>query len=192
MDTKPNFSSPNFLKNGNLKQRKIWEEIKRHSIFDSISKYGPVFAGTVPLEIDIDESDVDILCSYKDSEEFKLELGTSFSRFYDFEIEEKNFQNLATIITRFRIENFKYEIFAQPIPVESQMGFVHMIVEHRILTFAVPEFGEKIKDLKLRGRTTEQAFCDLLRIDEDPYEYLFELRTWSDPEIKNLILQKGF
>ncbi|XDD50083.1 DUF4269 domain-containing protein [Leptospira sp. WS92.C1] len=54
------------------------------------------------------------------------------------------------------------------------------------------KFKEKIKDLKRKGWKTEPAFCNLLHIREDPYQFLYDLRLLSDNELERLIFHFDF
>ena len=55
-----------YLKDGNYKQRKSYEILNASNLFNILEKYNPVLAGTIPIDIDIDKSDLDIVCEVKD------------------------------------------------------------------------------------------------------------------------------
>ncbi|MBW0432952.1 DUF4269 domain-containing protein [Leptospira yasudae] len=186
------FLSTDYLKNGNPIQKRLWKDLDENSILGKISKFNPVIAGTIPLEIDHDQSDVDILCSFSQIEEFSEVCTSSFSVFSDFKLERKKFQDADSIVVRFYTKEFAYEIFGQRIPVIDQMGFVHLQVEQKILSIAGTRFRDNIRSLKRKGLKTEHAFCDLLGIKENPYQTLFDLRLFSDEELRNFILASEF
>ncbi|TGL80019.1 DUF4269 domain-containing protein [Leptospira yasudae] len=192
MNFETSFLSSDYLKNGNSKQKRLWKDLEEHSILGRISKFNPVLAGTIPLGIDHDQSDADILCSFSKIEEFSEVCISSFSDFSYFKLERKKFQDADSTVVRFYTREFAYEIFGQKIPVIDQMGFVHLQVEHKILSIAGTRFRDNIRSLKRKGLKTEHAFCDLLGIKGNPYQRLFDLRLFSDEELRNLILKSEF
>ncbi|RHX81209.1 DUF4269 domain-containing protein [Leptospira yasudae] len=192
MNFETSFLSADYLKHGNTKQQRLWKDLEEHSILGRISKFNPVLAGTIPLEIDHEQSDADILCSFSQIEEFSEVCTSSFSVFSDFKLERKKFQDADSIVVRFYTREFAYEIFGQRIPVIDQMGLVHLQVEHKILSIAGTRFRDNIRVLKRKGLKTEHAFCDLLGIKGSPYQTIFDLRLFSDEELRNFVLTSEF
>ena len=56
------FTTTDYLKTGSDRQKLIFGVLQRNQIFEILSKFNPVLAGTFPIEIDIPGSDLDILC----------------------------------------------------------------------------------------------------------------------------------
>jgi hypothetical protein len=56
------FTTIDYLKEGNDRQKKAYEVLLKYKIFEKLSNYSPLLAGTVPIEIDIEGSDLDIIC----------------------------------------------------------------------------------------------------------------------------------
>lgn len=48
------------------RQRQAHETLSALRIFDVLAKYRPVLTGTVPLGLDVDSSDLDIVCEAQD------------------------------------------------------------------------------------------------------------------------------
>ncbi|MBM9576588.1 DUF4269 domain-containing protein [Leptospira sp. 201903070] len=191
-----NFRNARFLvdslKIGNQKQKLLWEDLEEYSILKTLLKYDPYLAGTIPLGIDHDQSDVDILCEFSNEEEFYSFGEFTFKNFKGFQILRKIFQDLPAILIRFQTEKFKYEIFAQRLPVLQQMGYVHFMIESEILFLGGPRFKEGIQTLKKEGWKTEEAFCKLLGIREDPYRFLFGLIFFPPEELRKFVLESEF
>ncbi|OCK52267.1 hypothetical protein BA768_13015 [Chryseobacterium sp. CBo1] len=166
------FTKLNYLKIGNEKQRIIYEVLTKYKIFDILKKYSPILAGTIPIEIDIEESDLDIICEVKDKVEFEKFLIQAFKDF-DLKIEILKINNEKSLVCNFKLEEFPIEIFGQNKPTTQQNAYLHMIAEYKILQEKGEEFKQKIIDLKKQGMKTEHAFGMLLHL-ENPYEDLLK------------------
>ena len=58
---KIDFRNIDYLKFGNTKQRKIHKIITEYHLFEILNEYKPILVGTIPINIDLDESDADII-----------------------------------------------------------------------------------------------------------------------------------
>jgi hypothetical protein len=163
------FTNIDYLKNGNNKQRLAYAALTRYKIMADLKQFDPLLVGTIPISIDIEESDLDIICYFKESIEFKEHIIRRFSDFDCFSIKEKIGQELKTVIAKFRIDNFDVEIFGQNIPTRQQNAFRHMIIEHRFLCERDDAFRQTIIDLKRQGYKTEPAFGIVLGLTGNPY-----------------------
>ncbi|WP_050009687.1 DUF4269 domain-containing protein [Flavobacterium sp. B17] len=56
------FTTINYLKTGNQKQKRAYEILTKYRIFEKLKDFSPLLAGTIPIEIDTEESDLDIIC----------------------------------------------------------------------------------------------------------------------------------
>jgi len=166
------FTKLDYLKIGNERQRIIYEVLTKYKIFDILKNYSPILAGTIPIEIDIEESDLDIICEVKDKVEFEKFLIQAFKDF-DLKIQILNINNEKSLVCNFILEGFTIEIFGQNKPTTQQNAYLHMIAEYKILQEKEEEFKQKIIDLKKQGMKTEPAFGMLLHL-ENPYEDLLK------------------
>ncbi|KQT20893.1 hypothetical protein ASG31_17090 [Chryseobacterium sp. Leaf404] len=166
------FTKPDYLKTGNEKQKRVFEVLIKYRIFERLKGYYPILAGTIPIEIDIKGSDLDIICEVKDQVEFKNFLNKTFSEF-DLNIETIVINGTTSVVCNFKIEEFPVEIFGQNKQTTQQNAFLHMIAQHKILMEKGEEFKQKIIDLKKKGIKTEPAFGALLNL-ENPYEDLLK------------------
>ena len=170
-----NFRNIEYLKHGNERQKLAFYEIRHHRIFKILEKYNPILTGTIPIEIDLPESDLDIICECENHSEFKNYLTKEFSEKEDFKIYSKNQNGIESTVAKFKTDNFLFEIFGQNIPTEKQNAYRHMIIENRILNEKGVDFKRKIKELKSDGLKTEPAFAELLGIKGNPYTELLKL-----------------
>ncbi|WP_316932443.1 DUF4269 domain-containing protein [Cellulophaga baltica] len=170
-----NFRNIEYLKSGNERQKLAFSEIKKYKVLEKLKKYNPILAGTIPIEIDVPESDLDIICECQNHSEFKAYLLDQFSQKKDFKVYSILQNDIESTIAEFKTENFLFEIFGQNIPTERQDAYRHMIIERNILEEKGFEFKQKVKDLKSSGIKTEPAFAKLLGLEGDPYIELLKL-----------------
>ena len=170
-----NFRTIEYLKSGNERQKLAFSEIKKHKVLEKLKKYNPILTGTIPIEIDVPESDLDIICECQNHSEFKAYLLDQFSQKKDFKVYSILQNDIESTIAEFKTDNFLFEIFGQNIPTERQDAYRHMIIERNILEEKGFEFKQKVKDLKSSGIKTEPAFAKLLGLEGNPYIELLKL-----------------
>lgn len=169
------FTNINYLKVGNARQQKAFNELTKLSIFKNLQAYNPLLTGTIPIGIDLPESDLDIICECLDHFKFSATLKFLYANQMNFEIKTDYWNGLKSTIATFQSGEFEIEIFGQNCPSENQNAFKHMIIEHQILNSKDDEFRAQIIELKKLGFKTEPAFAKLLGIDGDPYQELLKL-----------------
>lgn len=140
-----------------------------------LSGFDPVLVGTIPIDIDVPGSDLDILCCWQDAEEFCTVLKRLFSTQEGFCIRMESIRGQISVIASFILEGWEVEIFGQNIPTRQQMGYRHMLVEERIVKERGDQFRHAVRSLKMQGIKTEPAFAQLLGLGGDPYLALLEL-----------------
>lgn len=170
-----NFKNIEYLKAGNHRQKLAFAEIKQHNVLETLKKYNPILTGTIPIEIDLPESDLDIICECKNHKEFKSYLLNKFAGKKDFKVYTTTQNEIECTIAEFKTDNFLFEIFGQNIPTQNQNAYRHMIIENKILNAKGDEFKKKIKKLKANGIKTEPAFAQLLGLKGNPYTQLLKL-----------------
>jgi len=168
------FESIDYLKNGSHLQKGVYKVLTENKVMEKLVNFQPLLVGTVPIDIAIKGSDLDIVCSFEDKQTFKEEIQEHFANYPEFSVVEKIFQNEFTVIVRFVMDTFPVEIFAQNKPSEQQIAFQHMLIEHKILLIKGEEFRKEIVRLKESGIKTEPAFAQLLKLKGDPYRSLLD------------------
>ncbi|MBL7825461.1 MAG: DUF4269 domain-containing protein [Saprospiraceae bacterium] len=173
---RPDFLHPAYLAVGNAKQQEVYAVLKQFEVFEKLSAFTPVLAGTFPIEIDIESSDLDIICCFEEEQTFTTQLIQAFSHLEGFEIRHKTMGGLASVVARVRMKHYDVEFFGQPIPVAQQNAYRHLLIEYRLLQAHGPAFKTKIIELKRAGYKTEPAFAVALGLDlTDPYAALLAL-----------------
>jgi hypothetical protein len=170
-----NFHTLDYLRKGNARQQRAYAILTQYKIFQILGEFEPFLAGTIPIEIDLSESDLDVLCSFKDRDGFIACLNDHFSAMPKFSWRTTQIQGHETVITILELDGVIIEIFGQDIPVREQYGYRHLLIEHRLLMEHGDAFREEIIRLKKSGMKTEPAFAYLLQLKGDPYLALLEL-----------------
>jgi len=170
-----NFLTIEYLNSGNSRQQLAYKELKELEIMEKLEMYNPLLAGTIPIEIDISSSDLDIVCYCKDVYNFSNKLIDLFGKQVGFKIQTKLINEVITTIANFQGTHFPIEIFGQAILSTKQDAFKHMLIEHKILQEKDSIFTKKIIHLKKSGIKTEPAFAQLLGLKGNPYHSLLTL-----------------
>ena len=177
-----------YLMEGNPRQQDVYRVLRGLGVMEVLEPYQPVLVGTVPLDVDIPGSDLDVVCHVEQEkrEAFEALLKGTFGSCGDFEYAAREVDGLLRQVGRFRYEGWAVEIFGHPLPVEEQNGYRHMVVEHRLLELLGDRGREAIRSLKLQGFKTEPAFAQLLLLEGDPYKELRDMYHWSPEQLAAL------
>ncbi|MGG6229820.1 DUF4269 domain-containing protein [Tenacibaculum sp. SDUM215027] len=177
-----NFKNILYLKDGTARQKEAHKVLLELTIFELLKNFNPILVGTIPINIDVDSSDLDIICQSENHEEFIKVVSEKYEELSGFEAKIiPLYKNLKTTIVTFKYKTFPVEIFVQNKLPEEQDSYLHMLIEHQILLKEKEAFRLKIIDLKEQGLKTEPAFAKLLNLEGNPYE---ELLSYG--------LQKGY
>ncbi len=169
-----------YLKCGNERQVKAYNCLNKIKVIDILNNYNAVLVGTIPIELDIDDSDLDIICEVYDFKKIEELLISSFSKYKNFKITyEKN----NVLVCNFIVDNFEIEIYATDLPIYKQNAYRHMLIEYRLLKFYGLQFKDKIISLKKQGLKTEPAFAKLLKLSGNPYDSLLSIEKYKDDEL---------
>ncbi len=160
-----NFFDLTYLSKGSTIQQAGLRAIIDSGIMNSLKEFTPIVVGTLPLDLFISTSDIDIICTFTDIEKFESRLNNS---------SRKDLSGVASVISNFDFNGFAFEIVGQPIPVTKQFAYRHMVIEWDILEKKGDVFKSQIISLKENGVKTEPAFAQLLDLPGDPYLALLD------------------
>ena len=155
-------------------------QLTRQGVWDSLARFHPVMAGSIPLGLDTDASDVDVLVEALDLKTFRRVCERTWGSYPDFFVAGRVWQNLPAVICRVRVDSLFCEVFAQAQPVALQRGFRHLIAEWRLLTIGGDALYHAVRAARRRGLKTEPAFAEVLRLEGDPYVALLLDRCSED------------
>ncbi|MGG4446911.1 DUF4269 domain-containing protein [Brevibacillus porteri] len=183
-----NWHDLSYLGRGTIRQKAAWEAIQQTHIMEVLSDYHPVLAGTIPLDIDVVQSDLDIICESHDLEQFAQAVRTAFGCLPGFEVTHSDVNSTPTCVISFFTAGFWFELFAQPVAVEMQNAYRHMDIEARLLDIGGLDAYKQIRTLKQNGIKTEPAFARYFHIPgDDPYEALLQLEPLTDQELRQRV-----
>lgn len=171
------FTKIDYLQSGNQTQRRAYEVLEKYKVFEKLKNFSPILTGTIPLDIDVEGSDLDIICevdlNFKEDflDEIMFNKLMPFST--DVKVESMLVNDEKSIVLNFMLDEFPIEIFGQNKPTTEQNAYRHMIAEYAILQEKGADFKQKIVELKKKGIKTEPAFGLLMNL-ENPYEDLLK------------------
>lgn len=162
--------------------------LRRAGVLAELTAWNPVIAGTIPLGVDIEGSDIDVLCEVHDADAF-VRRALVFAHMPHFSLHRKEDADPPALVCRFTAEGVPVEIFAQALPPRAQRAYRHMMAERRLLEAAGEGAAEEIRRLKRLGVKTEPAFAEHFALIGDAYETLLEIPDWSDAQVSTAVLR---
>lgn len=171
------FNKLEYLRVGTKRQKLAYSVITNNMIFLKLRKFNPFLAGTIPINVEIESSDLDIICYYRNKTEFIKTVSDNFKMEKGFNCREIIIRNEAAIVATFVVDNFEIEIFGQNIPIKQQFAYRHLIIESDLLLKFGEQFRQNVIKLKEKGFKTEPAFAILLGLQGDPYTELLKLEN---------------
>ena len=175
-----------YLARGTARQQEAYSVLEELEIFKVLKIYNPTLVGTIPISIDIEGSDLDLICEVYDLDEFGAKVDENFEYFDAYHREKVEVEGVKAFIGSFYYKDFEVEIFGQPRAVDEQTAFRHMIAEKKLLDIGGEEAKKEIIKLKKAGYKTEPAFAEYFNIEGDPYERLYELSEYTEEELKEI------
>jgi hypothetical protein len=169
------FSNINYLAEGNSRQQSAFRTLTEHRVMEKLGGYDALLVGTVPIDIDIETSDLDIICHAPDLTYFRVDVITKFGKHYQFSIREAEVNKEPVVVANFWIDSWEIEIYAQNTPILQQNGYRHMLAEYYLLQQHGEPLRQQVIELKRQGYKTEPAFAKALGLPGDPYQALLNI-----------------
>jgi hypothetical protein len=167
-----NWQNIDYLKSGTPSQQQTWSILKKTNILIHLFEYNPIVIGSIPINIDINGSDIDIACEVYKADLFIQNLTSYYPKI-------SITQRTGVVIGRMSIDNMDFEIYGENRPVNQQSGYIHMLVEAMLLELGGNRLRQQIRQLKKSGLKSEPAFAQYLKISGDPYIELLNLSKLS-------------
>nr|WP_248278013.1 DUF4269 domain-containing protein [Paenibacillus sp. SZ31] len=176
------------LATGNERQQDAYRVLKSSGLLDILADYHPYPAGTVPIDIDVPGSDLDLLCYAEDLDAFEAEMHDQIEAVGEFRCirGDGNLPDQRPYVTcNLQVGHWPVEIFAQSVPVNRQNAYLHMLVEWRLLQLWGDAGHLEIRRLKQAGWKTEPAFASVLGLQGDPYVNMLHLAEMKREDLWN-------
>lgn len=155
-------------------------------LFRDLAPFQPTLVGTYPLGLQVDGSELAILCTCGELDGFERTLRALLS---GLGVTQPRFDRLAlpAVVAAFELDGVAIEIIAQAIPVHAQAGFRRLVIEGQLLVLGGADLHACIHELKRSGLETEPAFAHALGLAGDPDAALLALETWSPERLRGLV-----
>jgi hypothetical protein len=173
-----------YLAAGGTRQRAALQVIEELGICRDLAEYTPALAGTIPLGIDIEGSDLDVICQARDLDVFAARVRELYSGRDGFRLACYPVRGVSSVVAGFNHDGWVFEVFAQAVPVAEQYACLHLLSEARLLELAGEAARISIREMKQQGLKTEPAFARYFQLPGDPYEALARLARASDEELR--------
>lgn len=183
-----------YLQQGNCRQQHAYKVLEQLALWATLHVFDPILAGTIPLAIDIPDSDLDIICEVALCSQASFEglLQAHYGDLEGFQITHIKSRGYESIVSSFYYEGVAIEVFGQALPTAQQYAFRHLVIEAAILQLGGKAWCTAIQRRKQQGLKTEPAFASLLHLPGDPYEALLTLEGKSSFELAAQMAQCPF
>jgi hypothetical protein len=175
-----------YLQAGNSRQQRAYAVLQELAIATVLRDFDPVLAGTIPLGIDLPESDLDIICEVPAARQelFEALLRQQYGQLAGFQLARASIGGHESIVCNFQYAGSELELFGQGLPTRRQNAYRHLVVEQAILDAGGPEWRAAVVRLKRRGLKTEPAFALLLQLPGNPYDALLDLEQLPEAALR--------
>ncbi len=192
--TAPRFDlySIDYLANGSARQRRASRVLQASRVWDRLREIPEIdfaLAGSLPLDLATEQSDLDIIVSVADLKVFLQQLREVFGQEAEFSAGLGVGRGGRCVLASFVVKNQedeteRIEIFAQTQALPLQAAVVHLLIEARLMGLAPTEseFNQRLIQARREGLKTEEAFGVVLGLNQ-PYEELLALDELSDREL---------
>ena len=176
-----------YLKHGNRKQKRAHQALSDSGILEALEKYDPVLVSTVNVNLDTEESDLDIICQSSSLDDIRQILEDLYSNEEKYLCVTGENRGKSFLTCSFFVAPFRIEIYAEDTPVERQHAFRHVSIFHRLIQIGGETFRKQIMAYRGEGKKVEEAIATLMALPGDPYQAVLGLEGLSVGEIEDLL-----
>ncbi len=161
-------------------------------MLEKLAPWSPRHVSTVAAGLDLEDSDLDVVCHAPELPRFARALERLFGDRPAFTVREAAEGH---VVARFESEGFVVEVYGAPLPVSEQLAARHFAVMQRLVTLGGGPFQSAIRARKRAGLATEPAIAATLGLPGDPYEAVLALEDRRDAELERMLArarEQGF
>jgi hypothetical protein len=159
------------------------EALRASRILEVLKCFDATVVGTLPLNLAVATSDIDVVCEAHDPNAFADVVWRAYRQFERFQLFRWREEG-RPVVARFALGDWPFELFADLRPVAQQRAWRHFDVERRLLELDDGRLHETITRLRADGLKTEPAFAVALKLGGDPYIAMLELFPQSDAQLR--------
>lgn len=174
-----------------MRDASYWAALAQSGALQVLAAFDPHVVGTLPLDIAVDGSDIDIACHAPDPLAFTSAVWTAFASFERFSIHQW-VGGGRPVVASFRILGWDMEIFGSCMPVAEQPAWRHFDVEKRLLSLGGQRLRDAVMRFRAAGMKTEPAFAAALGLAGNPYDALLSLQMLGDDRLRSIIDDLSF
>jgi hypothetical protein len=159
------------------------DALRTSRVLEVLQRFDPTVVGTLPLNLAVATSDIDVVCEARDPNAFADTVWDAYHQFERFQLYRWR-EERRPVIARFKLGDWPFELFADPRPVAQQRAWRHFEVERRLLSLDDGLLRATVARLRADGLKTEPAFARALKLPGDPYDAVLELFQNNDAQLR--------
>ena len=156
-------------------------------LFRELDAFHPTLVGTFPLGLQVEGSDLDIVCACAELDSFERSVRDVVTALGIADVRVERLAVPAAVVVAFSWEGTAIEVFGEVRDVSAQAGFRHLMIEGQLLVCGGRALRDRVRALKRAGAKTEPAFARVLGLAGDPYAALLELERWPPERMQRLV-----
>lgn len=158
------------------KRPEFYSLLTDKGILKALSPWQPLLSGSMPLQLDIEKSDLDILLQAESLEGIEAKISAVLAPL-GFRIQwfRSNSKQGECVVGTLKQGTQEIELFVSTVPVLNQHSHRHLLSEFCYLVKHGPAIRRALIEWKREGLTTEEAFAKVLKLPGNPYDVLLDL-----------------
>jgi hypothetical protein len=176
-----------YLASGSARQQAAHAAIHSLDVMKILADFDPLLVSTICTGVDIESSDLDIICHAPDllyfSEYLRQHFGAKEGYRGHYALDGKG----ERVVAQFLHDGFEFEIFGTPLPISEQRAWKHFEQTIRVIEIGGDGIRHAIRKLKEGGMKTEPAIAKLLGLIGDPFEAVEQLSARSEADLQALV-----
>lgn len=107
------FNDLSYLEKGTPLQRKSYALIHNHQIMQALHEFNPILIGTIPIDIAVWNSDLDIACEVYDLDKFERKCHENFEKHNGYSFKVETVRGIEVGIANFKIDDMLLEVYGE-------------------------------------------------------------------------------
>ncbi len=161
-----------------------YNALRASNILNCLHEFQPLIAGTIPLGLDLPQSDLDIIVSAWSLPKLQDAVRERYGACAEFHDQVTTVHMEASYVARFYVDEIKFEVFGQEKSSVLGQAYQHFLIEERLLKVHGDSLRQRVMQLRqTENLKTEPAFAKALGLCGDPYMELLKLADHQEAEL---------